>query len=439
MQRRFLSRAVLALVTVLFAAAPARAQANFATYVALGDSLTAGFSNGSLVRGHQIKSYPALLAQQAGVTTFEQPLISQPGIPTELTLVTLTPPVVAPKSTDLGTPLRLDLTRAYNNLGVPGASVGDLLTRVTDGGGFHDVILRGRGTALAQGIGLRPTLVTLWIGPNDVLPAALNGRAIDGVTLTPVSSFRASFQSVATALKASGATVYVANVPDVASIPFVNTIQPVVVSPATGAPVRVNGQTVPLLGPNGPLPANSLVTLAAAPLLLRGDGIPTTLGGSGRPLPDEVILDLNEVAVIRERVASYNQVISDISQAAGFAVLDVNAFFTDVAAHGRMIGGVTLTSAFLSGGLFGYDGVHPTDLGYALIANEFIRLINAHGGQLEEVDLGPYLGVEPAPAPTATAKSTPRFAQAGGRAPWTAFTADVYEALKAAFPLLSRR
>jgi len=437
MQQR-LGRAVLLLAAAFFAAAPARAQANFTSYVALGDSLTAGFSNGSLVRSHQLKSYPALLAQQAGVATFEQPLISQPGIPTELALVTLTPPVIAAKAADRGVPLRLDLARAYNNLGVPGASVGDLLTRVTDGGGFHDIILRGRGTALAQGIGLRPTTVTLWIGSNDVLPAALNGRAIDGVTLTPVSSFRTSFQSVVTALKASGATVYVANVPDVASIPFVNTIQPVVVSPATGAPVRVNGQTVPLLGPNGPLPANSLVTLAAAPLLLKGDGVPTTLGGSGRPLPDEVILDLNEVAVIRERVASYNLIISEISQAAGFAVLDINAFFSDVAAHGRMIGGVTLTGAFLSGGLFGYDGVHPTDLGYALIANEFIRLINAHGGQLEEVNLGPYLGVEPAPAAAATAQSTPRFAQAGGRAPWTAFTADVYETLKAAFPLLGR-
>lgn len=446
MQRRFFSGTVLAVVVTCVAATTARAQASFATYVAFGDSLTAGYSNGSLVETHQNLSYPALLARQAGGATFEQPLVSQPGIPAELTLVTLIPPVVAAKATNQGAPTKLDLPRPYNNLGVPGAKIVDLLTRTTDvgslgpgnsAGGYHDLILRGKGTALAQGISLKPTTVTLWIGNNDVLAAAVAGRAIEGVTLTPLASFQASYQSVVDGLKGSGATLIVAaNIPDVTTIPFVNTIRPVVVNPTTGAPVLVNGQTVPLLGPNGPLPANSLVTLAAAPLLLKGDGIPTALGGTGRGLPDEVILDLNEVAVIRERVGQFNQVIATICQAAGIPVLDVNAFFADVAAKGRMVGGVSLTNAYLSGGLFGYDGIHPTDLGYALIANEWIRLINSRGGQLEAVSLGPYLGVTPAPA--AAASSGARGLVAGGRAPWTAFTGEAYDALRAAFPPLAR-
>ncbi len=441
MQQRLGRTAVVVLVAAFLPAARVQAQASFTTYVAFGDSLTAGVSNGSLVESHQSLSYPALLARQAGVSTFEQPLISQPGIPAELTLVTLIPPVLAAKATNLGAAMRLDLARPYNNLGVPGARIVDLLTRVTDvggpggsGPGFHDLILRGKGTALAQGISLKPTTVTLWIGNNDVLAAAVAGRAIDGVTLTPLATFQASYQTVVDALKGSGATTIVAaNIPDVTTIPFVTTIRPIVVSPTTGAPVLVNGQTVPLLGPNGPLPANSLVTLAASPLLLKGDGIPTALGGTGRGLPDEVILDLNEVAVIRERVAQYNQVIATICQAAGIPVLDVNGFLTDVAVNGRMVGGVSLTSAYLSGGLFGYDGIHPTDLGYALIANEWIRLINARGAQLEEVNLGPYLGVTPTPA-AATASSAR--VVAGGRAPWTAFTAEAYDALRAAFPIL---
>src|SRR6267378_3009966 len=392
MRQRLGRRAVLLLIAVaVLAAAPAGAQTNFTTYVALGDSLTAGMSNGTLVETHQRRSYPALLAAQAGVSAFEQPLVSEPGIPTELTLVTLIPPVVSAKATKQGAPLRLELARPYNNLGVPAAKVGDLLTRVTDGGGFHDLILRGRGTALAQGLSLKPTMVTLWIGSYDLLGAVVSGRAIEGVTLTPVASFRAAYQSVVDAIKASGATAIAANVPDVTTIPFVNTIQPVVVGP-TGAPVRVNGQTVALIGPNGPLPANSLITLAAAPLLLKGDGIPTALGGTGRALPDEVILDLGEAAAIRERVGQYNQVIAEICQGAGIPVLDIHAFYANAAAHGYMVGGITLTNAFLSGGLFGYDGVHPTDLGYALIANEWIRLINSRGGQLAEVNLGPYLG-----------------------------------------------
>jgi lysophospholipase L1-like esterase len=434
--QRLASGAVLALVAVL-AAAPAGAQTNFTTYVAFGDSLTAGMSNGALVETHQRRSYPALLAAQAGVSGFEQPLVSEPGIPTELTLVTLVPPVISAKATTQGAPLRLDLARPYNNLGVPAAKVSDLLTRVTEGGsGFHDLILRGRGTALAQGLSLKPTMVTLWIGSYDLLGAVVNGRAIEGVTLTPVASFRTAYQSVVDAIKQSGAFAVAANLPDVTTIPFVNTIQPIVVSPSTGAPVRVNGQTVALIGPDGPLPANSLITLAAAPLLLRGDGIPASLGGTGRALPNEVILDLGEVAAIRERVGQYNQAIAEIGQGAGIPVLDIHAFFADTVAHGYMVGGITLTSAFLSGGIFGFDGVHPTDLGYAVIANEWIRFINSRGGQLPEVNLGPYLGVGSATAGRATALSDAHVTVAGGRAPWTAFTAEAYDALRAAFPLL---
>jgi lysophospholipase L1-like esterase len=440
MQRRLVSGAVLALVAVFFlVAAPAGAQSSFSTYVALGDSLTAGVSNGALVETHQRRSYPALLAQQAGATAFEQPLVSDPGIPTELMLVSLIPPVVSAKAVKQGAPLRFDLPRPYNNLGVPGAKVGDLLTRVTDSGGFHDLILRGRGTALTQGLAQKPTTVTLWIGSNDVLAAAVAGRTIEGVTLTPLALFRAAYQTVVDTIKTSGASAIAANIPDVTTIPFVTTIQPVVVSPATGAPVHVMGQTVPLIGPNGPLPANTLVTLAASPLLLKGDGIPTALGGTGRALPDEVILDLDEQAVLRERVGQYNQAIADTCQAAGIPVLDVHAFFADVAANGRTVGGITLTGAFLSGGLFGYDGIHPTDLGYALLANEWIRFINSRGGQIPEVNLGPYLGVAGVAAGSVTAQSNAGATLAGGRAPWTAFTAEAYDALKAMFPPVDRR
>jgi lysophospholipase L1-like esterase len=422
-------------VTVLSAAGPAHAQTSFSTYVALGDSLTAGFSNGSLVQTHQRNSYPALLARQAAVTGFEQPLVSEPGIPTELALISLVPPVVAAKAATTGAPLRLTLSRPYNNLGVPAATVTDLLTRVTDGGGFHDLVLRGAGTAVAQGLALKPTVITLWTGNNDILGAALRGQAIEGVTMTPLATFRAAFQSVVSAVKASGAFVVAANVPDVASIPYVTTIAPVVVNPATGTPVRVNGQTVPLLGPSGPLPSTALVTLAAAPLLLRGQGIPTALGGTGVGLPDEVVLDPVELAAIRTRTGEFNQAIAEICQAAGIPVLDVNALFADLAAHGRLVGGLTLTGAFLTGGLFGYDGVHPTELGYAIVANEWIRLINAHGGQLPIVDLGPYLGV----GSSAEARATAQAAGRGGPAPWTAFTVEAYQGLLAAFPRLDGR
>src|SRR5262249_46785952 len=152
----------------------------------------------------------------------------------------------------------------------------------------------------------------IWIGNNDVLGAALRGRAIDGVTLTPTAVFRTTYAAIVAALKTSGAGILAANLPDVTAIPYVTTIRPYVVNPATGAPVMVNGPNVPLLGPAGPLSPDTFVTLAAGALLAQGVGIPTALGGKGTPLPDEVILDPAEVSIIRQHVADDNQAIQDI-------------------------------------------------------------------------------------------------------------------------------
>src|SRR5947208_12914017 len=156
------------------AAVPAAAQTNLTTYDSVGDSLAAGFESTSLVVTHQNRSVPAFIARQAGVQGFQQPTISEPGIPPELTLVSLVPtPLIAPKSATPGAPTNLGLPRPYNNLAVPGATAADVLTRTTDNGGLHDVILRGLGTQLQQAQALRPTTILLWIGNNDVLGAEI--------------------------------------------------------------------------------------------------------------------------------------------------------------------------------------------------------------------------------------------------------------------------
>src|SRR5262249_4681296 len=114
----------------LAAARPASAQTNFTTFVVVGDSLASGFESGSLVVTHQTRSVPALIARQAGVPSFQMPTVSEPGIPPELTLVSLVPtPLIAPKSSTPGAPTNLGLSRPYNNLAVPGATAVDALTR----------------------------------------------------------------------------------------------------------------------------------------------------------------------------------------------------------------------------------------------------------------------------------------------------------------------
>ncbi len=410
--------------------ASASAQSNLTTYVSIGDSLAAGFSSGSLVETNQATSVPALIARQAGVADFQQPLVSEPGIPTQLTLVSLTPTVIAPKSASQGVPKNLGLGRPYNNLAVPGATSIDALTTLTDNGGLNDLILRGRGTQVQQAASLRPTFVTVWIGNNDVLGAAVRGQAIDGVTLTPTATFRQVYGQIIAALKATGAGILAANLPDVTTIPYVTTIKPYVVSPTTGQPVVVNGNTVPLIGPNGPLPPGTLVTLAASTYLARGVGVPAAAGGTGQPLPDQVILDANEVAIIRAHVDADNQAIKDICGAAGIPIFDLHTLLQQVATEGYAVGGVKLTNAFLTGGIFSYDGVHPNALGYAVVANEWIKAIDATGGSLPLVDLAPFMGL----ASSAAGTSPP--AALGVERIAAEFTPEAYAALLAAFPRL---
>jgi lysophospholipase L1-like esterase len=421
---------LVTIVLLPLEAPPALAQSSFANwgvYTSLGDSLTAGVVSNSLVRTHQERSYPALLARTGAATSFEQPLVSEPGVPPETILLSLLPsPVLAPKASVPGVPVNSGLPRPYNNLGVPGSTTLDLLTRITDNGGSHDLVLRGLGTALNQALALRPTMITLWIGNNDVLGAAVRGRAIDGVTLTPAPVFRAAYQQIVAALKTSGAPMVAANLPDVTTIPFVTTVSRFVINAATGRPLLVNGQPVPLLGPNGPIGEGSYVLLPASSLLAQGIGVPISAGGLGQPLPDEVVLDANEVALVRDRVAANNQAIRDICAANSVPVVDINAFLRELATTGRTVGGVRLSTEYLTGGVFSYDGVHPAELGYALVANEWIRTINANGGSLPEVDLSPFMGVS-------AARSR------GAAAPLPEISRAAYEALLGLFPTLDRR
>jgi lysophospholipase L1-like esterase len=362
--------------------------ADFTRYVAFGDSLTAGFSSAALVRTYQVNSYPALIWRQAtnGAAGFEQPLVSEPGIGSisgagVLRLQSLVPgPQIVP-TPGQGQPLNLNLQRPYNNIAVPGADVTDLVS--TTQGGIHDLILRRLGfTQLQQGLSLNPTFVTLWIGNNDVLGAATSG-IVNDQTLTPVPVFEAAFRQAVAAIASTGAEMAIANIPDVAAIPYVTTVPRVITLP--------NGQPFTLFGPNGQLGAGDFVLLPASALIQQGFGIPTAAGGRG-PLPDSAVLTADEVAAIRARTQAFNNIIRSEATARNAAFVDINAIFADIAARGLNVGGVTFTTAFLTGGIFSYDGVHPTAFGYAFIANEFIEAINEqYDAEIPPVNLFPFM------------------------------------------------
>lgn len=365
---------ILIFSTFLFAVRDYKAEIK--KYVALGDSISAGFQDGGLMVDYQNESFPKLLSLQLGISDFQQPLISQPGIPPILVIKSLYPSIVIVPKSGLGVPLNLTLPRPYDNLAVPGANTYNLLSTITDGG-THDLILRGLGTQLQQGISLRPDLLTLWIGNNDVLKAVLAGRVIEGVTLTSFSTFQSYYTQIITTLKGNtSAKIVIANIPDVTSIPYVTALPIYLVDPLTRKPVIVGGNLVYLIGPKGALSSGDYITLPAANYLAQGIGIPKSAGGTGLPLPDEVVLDKDEVSAIKARTQQFNDFLKSIASANNIPILDVNSLLLKAAKEGIVVGGVKLTTAFLTGGLFSLDGVHPSSLGHAIVANEFIKLIN---------------------------------------------------------------
>ena len=385
----------LVLLCIFF---PLLAFGQYQNYVAIGDSLTAAFSSYSLVESVQKNSYPALIARQIGMSDFEQPLVSEPGIPPRLGLVSLSPLTIAPISDTPGVPTNLQLPRPYNNLGVVGATLNDCLNTTSDSQQRHDLVLRGMGTQVQQAILLQPDLLTVWIGANDALTAILYGTAIEGVTLTSKSFFQEEYSELLDTLgSGSNADMVVVNIPSVTTIPFVTTIPPFIIDPATGQPViGPDGQPMTYLGQSDTgthnIDPHAYVTLNAEPYLQLGYGIPAALGGLGMGLPDSVILTPNETAKIEDYVASYNATISDLAQSHHIPVFDANALLEDIAANGLTFAGMHFSGAFLTGGIFSYDGIHPTSFGYAVIANAFITVINeAYGHHIKPVGLAPFL------------------------------------------------
>lgn len=98
------------------------------------------------------------------------------------------------------------------------------------------------------------------------------------------------------------------------------------------------------------------------------------------PLADKWVLLPEEQEEIATATAQFNQVISGVASANGFALLDANALLDRIATSGVVTNDLILTSNLVTGGAFSLDGVHPTSRGYALIANEMLKAIDVTYG-----------------------------------------------------------
>jgi hypothetical protein len=209
------------------------------------------------------------------------------------------------------------------------------------------------------------------------------------LAITPLSTFEAALDTIVESLTANGADGVIASVPDLTEIPFfsaipynglvltqqqadsLNLVSPAGISYIAGKNpfVAYTGNTG---GPIRQLRAGELVLLS-----VNADDIRCNkLGTSLNPIPSALILDSAEVANIRNAIIGYNAKLRTVASQYNLAFADMNLYFKQLSA-GIVYNGAAYSTEYLSGGAFSVDGIHPNGRGYALIANEFIRVINA--------------------------------------------------------------
>jgi len=347
----------------------------FVSYVALGNSLTAGFQSAGIVDSTQAESYAAIIAHQAG-TRYAYAALTYPGCP---------PPIVnfltGATLGGAGAPIcslrdPSSVTATLNNVAVPGAASNDPTAATTGNSNALTTFILGGESQVQRALDANPTFVSIWIGNNDALEPALTGFA-SGVP-TPVDTFTTRYDAMMQQLTsgAKGLKGLLIGVVDVtasaALFPVDSLINDPVLKAEFNAAVTGNpNNNVPINADcNG---AHALISIEFVAAVHAGQ-IPAAVGCSDL---DPFTLDLNKQAAVTGSVQAYNAHIQTAASSAGFAYFDPNPLLAALKAVGAVPTVPNLTSATAPFGAFiSLDGIHPTALAHQYLANAMIKAIN---------------------------------------------------------------
>lgn len=358
----------------------------FKSYVALGNSITAGFQSNGIMDSTQRQSYARLLAIQMG-TQYHYAALAGRGCP---------PPIVngltgalfanAPAGAcDFRT--TSSVTDILNNVAVPGARVLDPTSPSTVASNALTTFILGGKTQVQRALDANPTFVSIWIGNNDVLQPALSGLVLPIVS-TP-AQFQTSYDLMIQQLLDSVPTVkgVLIGVAMVQFLPSVSAGALVFASPqAQGAINAATGKTVVIdASCNG---STSLLNIPQLILAIRAPApgthpsvIACAKGIFPAPVGDLFVLDPAEQATLTATITAYNTYIQGKAAAIGFAYYDPNILFAASRASGAIPPFPIFNSATATyGTLITLDAVHPSAVTHKLIANELIGVINTKYG-----------------------------------------------------------
>ncbi|MGH7756661.1 MAG: SGNH/GDSL hydrolase family protein, partial [Vulcanimicrobiaceae bacterium] len=277
---------------------------------------------------------------------------------------------------------------------------------------FYPVLANfGPGTTqIAAAVRLRPTLALVWLGSNDLVKFLFSNGA---VAAPDAGTFQADLTSVIAQLQAAGAKVAVANLFDVLAVPQFTPVAAIPqVLAARGVPTTLappiagaidaflagfgvgNGGFLTLTG------AGKIVGVvqAAVPAIVGGAPPAAAIQAGFTQLQaspnafgaGDFVVDAIAAQAAQLNVA-YNAAIAAAAKSRGAALVDVHGLFGPIEANGGVYplpSNPKCCSLQLGGGLFSNDGLHPSNTGYAVLANLFIQTVDqAYGTTIPPVNV----------------------------------------------------
>ncbi|MBX7181083.1 MAG: hypothetical protein K1X82_03135 [Bacteroidia bacterium] len=431
-------------------ATPSAGTANFSSYVAYGGSMAAGFADGALSKEGQEASYPNLLAQQfklAGGSDFSIPYLKgslgvypdydaiNNNYSRTLSMLTLQRftdcegnLVMLPKRLALSGDNELDLndnsqkianpSSPYQHWGIPAFKMTDLLapsygelSSYTNNSPFSPFFWRMVQNSfftnvLFESLKAQPTFYTIDLGTSDVLSYATeggNGKVTDKIS--SLNDFTYSLNALVDSLTARGALGVMANIPDITVFPYITRIKyddlelteqsrvDALNSQYSGTGMIFKLGKNPFVIKDGNT-ARFITAEEHVTLKTPVDSLKCAGWGAEKPLNKEYILTPEELNNIRTATEQFNSVLLAKAEEKGIPVVDIKKLFETIFNH-TYYDGIEFSGELVSGAFFSLDGLHPSKRGQAIVANEFIRVINeSYKANIPSISVGATQGIK---------------------------------------------
>lgn len=385
--------------------------ADFTRFVMIGDGFSAGYMDDAMYHEGQKSGLAELLANQfktVGSSTFSTRFINPNslgsnkngqarlilGYSDDCNGVSSLSPVRAATVGDLNiiTTFTFSGDALYSNLTIPGMGIMNVLApNYAQFNPFYAWVASSEtSSVLADAVEQDPTFFGLYLGVEDVMNFARVGGAVNN--LPSVEEFAQNYNHIVQQLKANGANGFVATIPDVTAMPYFRTI------PFNGLNIQNSSDADLLNLIFGPLGFNfgvgsnpftivdpeandfSVRQIAPGELLLLNiplDSVRCHRMGSLYPFRNEFVLTAIEQEFLKNTINAYNQVIRNLASTYNLALVETNPIYQKLLS-GFMFNGARFSAQFVSGGAYSLDGIHLNPKGSAILANEFIKTINAH-------------------------------------------------------------